>query len=95
MGDDCNRWLGCRPLALINIVAEGAVDGVGVGKQLVEVLVDEGDIRAFIPVTLGVLAPGAGADEFRGVFGSEIFFVTAHKPGALGGDVFVNVMEHS
>lgn len=81
--------LGCRSLTLIDIVAEGAIDGVGVGKQLVEVGVDDGDVRALVAIPLGVLAPGAGTDEFRGVFGSEIFFVTAHKPGALGGSFAV------
>lgn len=89
LGDGCNRWLGCRPLPLIDIVTECAVYGIGVGKQLVEVGVDDGDVRAFIAIPLGVLAPGAGTDEFRGVFGSEIFFVTAHKLGALGGSFAV------
>jgi hypothetical protein len=88
---DWNRWLGCRPLTLINIVAEGAIDGVGVGKQLVEVGIDDGDVRALIAIPLGVLAPGTGTDEFRGVFGSEILFVTAHKLGVLGGSIAVQI----
>jgi len=51
----------------------------------VEIGIDEGNVCPFVPISLGVLAPGAGTDEFRGLFGSQILVFITHRLGVPGG----------
>jgi hypothetical protein len=77
------RWLGCRPFRR-EVFTERPIDGVGIGKDLVQIWIDENDVRAFA-VTLRVLATDTRLDQLLGVLVSERVLVTVHMLSAPAG----------